>query len=265
MASRPAQYEALTYLAEGPVATVSLNRPERLNALNERMVRELGDVVDHLSASGAVRVAIFTGTGRAFCAGADIRERVEQMGNPDEVNTTPLISALFRRMERLDQILIAAVDGTAAGGGCELAMACDLRIAAVEATFALPEVRLGILPGAGGTQRLPRLVGLTRAKEMMLLARFISAAEAESWGLVNQVVPGAELMQKVKEVAQKLLEMPPLALVQIKHAANLSLETDIDSGLRFEQQSSLLLRRSADRVEGHRAFLEKRKPDFQGR
>ena len=160
---------------------------------------------------------------------------------------------------------IAAINGPAAGGGLELAMACDLRIASSSATMGLPEAKLGILPGAGGTQRLPRLVGPARAKEMMLFGKFIDAPTAAAWGLVNSVVGPERLLDEAKEWASALGEMPPLSIANIKGAVNVSMDVDIDNGLQYEQRCSAVLALTEDRREGYQAFVEKRKPNFIGR
>ncbi|MDA1216524.1 MAG: enoyl-CoA hydratase/isomerase family protein [Chloroflexi bacterium] len=258
-------FETIRYEAGDGVATVTLNRPDRLNAISRQLIQDFEQVVDLIEADTSVRVVIVTGEGRAFCAGADIKERAEHLGDVAVQGSATPISSLYRRLERMDAIFIAAVNGVAAGGGCELAMACDFRIAAEEATFALPEVRLGILPGAGGTQRLPRLIGAARAKEMMLLARFITATEALAWGLVNQVVPGPEVMAWAGEMAQELLQQAPISVRLIKSAVNVGVETDLDSGLKYEQECSEILGKTEDRVEGYTAFVEKRQPEFKGR
>ena len=258
-------FETIRYEAEEGTATVTLNRPERLNAISRQLIQDFEQVVDLIEADTSVRVVIVTGEGRAFCAGADIKERADHLGDVAVQGSATPISSLYRRLERMDAIFIAAVTGVAAGGGCELAMACDFRIAAEEATFALPEVRLGILPGAGGTQRLPRLIGAARAKEMMLLARFITATEALAWGLVNKVVPGPEVLAWAEEMAQELLQQAPISVRLIKSAVNVGIETDLDSGLKYEQECSEILGKTEDRVEGYTAFVEKRPPEFKGR
>jgi enoyl-CoA hydratase len=258
-------FSTLRYDTEGDLGIITLNRPDRLNALNSGMVRELSEVVDLVDSGQAMRVVVITGEGRAFCAGADIKERAE---NPEQMNilrSSRVLSPLFRRMERMSTLFIAAVNGPAIGGGCELAMACDIRIAVTGATFALPEVRLGILPGAGGTQRLPRLIGTARALEMMLMGRFITADEAFDWGLANRVVAPDDLMTGARSMAGELLAMAPLSLSVIKETVDVGSSTDLDSGLRYEQRSADLLAVTEDRREGYQAFVEKRKPIFQGR
>ena len=258
-------YETLRYEKEGHVATVTLDRPDRLNALSRQLIRELDQAVSEIEGDDEVRVVIVTGAGRAFSAGADIKERVEHAEDLGYQRGGVGASRTFRRMERTGKVFIAAVNGYAAGGGCELAMACDLRVASTQAQFALPEVKLGILPGAGGTQRLPRLVGPARAKEMMFLGEFVSAEQALAWGLVNRVVPPEELLPEARRLAETLLERPPLSLAMIKAAVNTGLEVDLDSGLELEGRCSWILQTTEDRREGMRAFVEKRKPVFRGR
>ncbi len=255
----------LRYDAEDGIALITLDRPERRNAMDRQLVRELGDAVDLVEGDEGVRVAIITGEGRAFCAGADIKERAEHPDEMEVQRSSRVLSPLFRRLERLGKLFIAAVNGPAFGGGCELALACDLRVAAAGATFALPEVRLGILPGAGGTQRLPRLVGAARALEMMLMARTITADEALDWGLVNRVVPPGEVVPEARRIAVELLAKAPLALGVIKQAVGVASSTDLDSGLQYEQRCADMLALTEDRREGYQAFAEKRQPVFRGR
>ncbi|MEX2598074.1 MAG: enoyl-CoA hydratase/isomerase family protein [Dehalococcoidia bacterium] len=258
-------YADLRFETDGPLATITLNRETRLNALGKTLVEELVDVVGRLERDPDVRVVILTGAGRAFCAGADIKERAE---NPDDFSlqrTSSLMSPTFRRFERLKQVVIAAMNGVAAGGGLELAMACDFRIASSEVKVAMPEVKLGILPGAGGTQRLPRLIGAPRAKRMMFFGDFIEAAQAEEWGILDKVVAPEALMDEARLWAERLLAMAPLSIASIKSAVNVGMDTDLDSGIEYEQRCSTIVAMSEDRREGYRAFVEKRPPQFQGR
>ena len=258
-------YATLRYETDGPLAVLTLDRPERLNAISRKMSAELANVVAGLESDQAVRVLIVTGAGRAFCAGADIKERAEHADDTAVQRTSQQLSPTFRRLERLRQVSIAAVNGPAAGGGLELAMACDLRIASSEASLALPEVALGILPGAGGTQRLPRLIGPARAKEMMLFGRFVDAETALGWGLVNAVVEPAQLMPEARARAERLLGSAPLSIAAIKAAVDVAMSADLDTGLEHEQRASALLAATDDRREGYAAFAEKRKPRFVGR
>ncbi len=247
------------------LAVVTLNRQERLNAISKELIEEFADLVSYFESNDQIRVIIITGAGRAFCAGADIKERTENLNDQTLARTSSLISPTFRRLERLNQVSIAAINGVAAGGGLELAMACDLRIASDASKMALPELTLGILPGAGGTQRLPRLIGPARAKEMMLFGKFIESTTALTWGLVNAVTSSDELLEEAHQWAQKLLELPPLSLSSIKNAVNVAMDVDLDSGIQYEQRCSAMLALTEDRREGHSAFVEKRKPVFNGR
>ena len=258
-------YATIDYQVDDAVATLTLSREERLNALSRELIGETASAIDSFEADGSARVLLVTGAGRAFCAGADIKERAENPGDISLQRTSSIISPLFRRIETLSKVAIAAINGPAIGGGCELAMACDLRIASERATFALPEARLGILPGAGGTQRLPRLIGQGRAKEMMLLGTFIDAQTAHAWGLVNRVTAHEVLMDEARAMADALLRMAPLSLSLIKSAVDLAANAGIDEGLAYEQECSQIVAESEDRREGYRAFVEKRPPRFIGR
>lgn len=257
--------KTLKFETQGPLGILTLNRQDRLNAISREMTTELEQLITHLETDDEVRVIIVTGEGRAFCAGADIKERTENLDDLSLARTSSVISPTFRRLERLNQVSIAAINGVAAGGGLELAMACDLRIASTEARMALPELTLGILPGAGGTQRLPRLVGPARAKEMMLFGKFIDARKARDWGLVNEVAPPGRLMGQAKVWAGTLLDLPPLSLASIKNAVNVAMDADLDTGIQYEQRCSAMLVLTEDRREGHSAFVEKRAPVFVGR
>jgi enoyl-CoA hydratase len=257
-------YETIRYeLADG-VATITLNRPDVHNAMNERMREELTACFGELSASDDARVIVVTGAGeRAFSAGADIREFV-----------APQVPTRFREsrkrvdfrsvMDRCPQPIIAAIRGYAFGGGLELALACDLRIAGEDARLGLTEIDLAIIPGGGGTQRLPRLVGRGRALEMILSGARIDAREALRIGLVERVVPAAEVLASAFELAKTLAAKAPVALRYAKEAVVKGLELPLADGLRLEQDLATLLRTTEDRVEGAKAFLEKRKPRFTG-
>jgi len=253
------------YEADGGVALVTLNRPQVLNALNAQLLTELGEAMARARADEAVKVVILTGAGeKAFAAGADIGElaRLDPMG---AVEVAHRGQALTRAMERLGKPVIAAVNGFALGGGCELAMACTLRLAADTAKFGQPEVNLGILPGYGGTQRLPRLVGKGRALDLILTGRMVGAAEAREMGLVNQVVPAAELMDAARKLAGVLMEKGPLALRFSMEAVGGGIEMSLDDGLNWEAHLFGLTTGTQDMKEGLGAFLEKRKAAFKGR
>jgi enoyl-CoA hydratase len=258
-------FTALKFDQNGPVATVTITREERRNAFDRILIDEMNQVAADLEGNSGIRVVIMTGSGSAFSAGADIKER---LAYPDDISiqrSSVRITSLFSRLEKLDQILIAAVNGPATGGGCELALACDLRIASDQALFALPEVRLGILPGAGATQRLPRIIGPGRAKEMMFLGHFVGPDQAMAWGLVNRVVSSDQLMIEARKVADELLAVGPISLGLIKSSVNTAMSVNLDSGIQYEQRCSHLLSLTEDKIEGYRAFVERRKPEFQGK
>ena len=255
-------YETILFEKRGALADITLNRPERLNALNLQLAQDLNQAISDIEADEEVRVVILHGAGRAFCAGADIKA----MGEGE--SSTALgraISAFHTRLEGLSMVTIAAVHGYATGGGCELALACDLRLAASSARFGLPEVKLGLLPGAGGTQRLTRIVGVGRAKMAMYTGDPVDAETALQWGLVNQVAPDDELLEQAGALAQTLLERPPLAVRLIKSCIDVGSQMDLRSGLEYEGRCAHILGASEDAEEGTRAFREKRAGTFKGR
>lgn len=257
-------YGAIIVQREGGIATIILNRPP-LNPLNSQVFRELALAAAELEADREVRAVIITGAGeKAFAAGADINEMKDL--TPVEMHRFCRASTLaYSAIENIGKPTIAAVNGLALGGGCELALACDLRLASDTAKFGLPEINLGIIPGGGGPQRLPRLIGAGRAKEMMFLGEMIDAARAEKYGLVNRVVPGAQLMHEALALAEKLKQKPPVALGVLKEAINTGLNTDLPSALEYGIKSFIVAFASEDRKEGISAFTEKRRPDFTGR
>lgn len=246
------------------IAQVTINRPEKLNALNAEITRELDDAVARLETDASLRALLLTGAGeKAFVAGADIGELTGQ--TPIEAREMSLRGQrILRRLETLPKPSLAAINGYALGGGLELALACTLRVASPNAKLGLPEVKLGILPGYGGTQRLPRLVGRARALEMMLTGEPIDAAEAHRIGLVNHVVPQTELLEFSRALLRKILGNAPLAARLILDAVETGLASGLDEGLRFEATAFALTAATEDRREGLRAFLEKRKPEFTG-
>jgi enoyl-CoA hydratase/carnithine racemase len=246
------------------ISIITLNRPEVYNALKMSTLKELMKIVEELAHSKATRVVIITGAGeKAFCSGADLKER--RTFTEDQVRRyIHMIRETFTAIERLPRPVIAAVNGVALGGGMELALACDLRVADERAIFGLTETSLGIIPGAGGTQRLPRIVGKTKAKELIFTARRIDAAEAEKIGLVNQVVPKGKLMEAALDMAAMINENAPLALAQAKFAIDYGLEVDLSTGLALETKAYEALIPTKDRIEGLNAFKEKRKPIYRG-
>jgi enoyl-CoA hydratase/carnithine racemase len=256
-------YETLLVEVEDRVGTITLNRPEKRNALSSRVVRELRGALHDLREDGRVGVVIFTVAGeKAFAAGADIAELREKT-MLDALS--PVMQALYDEIEGFEKPTIAAVNGYALGGGCELALACDLRVAAEGARFGLPEVSLGILPGAGGTQRLSRLIGRGRALELIMTGRFMDAREALCAGLVSQVVPQSELLDAARELAGQILSRGPLAVRLAKLAVRAGGETDQATGLLIERLAQAVLFASEDKREGTAAFVERRAPEFRGR
>jgi enoyl-CoA hydratase len=260
-----ADYQNLKFAVEDRIATVSVNRPDKLNALNEQTIRDLGAAVEEFSTRDDVGGVILTGVGdRAFVAGADIAE-LAKMGPVDGVEVSRLGQRVFRAIELSRKPVIAAVNGFALGGGCELALACHLRVASENAKFGLPEVKLGIIPGYGGTLRLPRIVGRGRALEMMLTAEMVDALEAYRIGLVNRVVPQAELLDTARSMMNGILRNGPVALGLAIECATRGMEMSVDDGLALESNLFGLLAATDDMREGMSAFLEKRKAEFTGR
>jgi enoyl-CoA hydratase len=258
-------FETIEISQDGGVTTVRLNRPKQLNALNRQVFRELDQVLDQLANDPAVRVLVITGAGdRAFAAGADIRE-FETMGPMEALEFSRNTQRVLRKLETLPKPTIAAVNGFALGGGCELMMACDIVYAADSARVGQPEITLGIIPGAGGTQRLARLVGKQKAKELALTGEMLSAAEAKELHLISKVVPAAELMTEVQKLCEKLLSKGAIALRMAKEAIEFGSEADLAAGMEIEAKSWSVCFTTEDRAEGVRAFLEKRKPNFKGR
>jgi enoyl-CoA hydratase len=250
---------------DGPVAVVTINRPRALNSLNVATLLELDAAISELEQSEDTRAAIIAGAGeKSFVAGADIPEiRNLSLLSGKEFAARGL--GIYSRIEKSKIPIIAAVNGFALGGGCELAMACHLRIAADTAKFGQPEINLGIIPGYGGTQRLPRLVGRGRALDLLLTGRMITAAEALAWGLVNAVVPQTELMITAKKLALDLAAKPKLAVAAILEAVDSGLQLGLDRGLKIEENLFTYACGTEDKNEGTSAFLEKRKPEFKGR
>jgi enoyl-CoA hydratase len=247
---------------DGAIAVVTLNRPQQLNALSYDLVRDLCLAMEQLDQDPEIRVIILTGGEKAFAAGADIKEMAD-LGPFDERLQGRL--SYRDRINKISKPIIAAVSGFALGGGCELAMSCDMIIASETARFGQPEVNLGIIPGSGGTQRLSRLAGKHRAMEMVLTGEFISASDAQQFGLVNRVVPAELLLEEAKGLAKKIAAKPPLAIKAAKEAILKSANTGLDEGSDFERKSFYVLLASEDRKEGMKAFLEKRKPVFKGK
>lgn len=256
------EFITLTEQYEKHIALIQLNRPKELNALNLQLMQELRDTLKQLDVNEAVRVIIITGNEQAFAAGADIKQMADK---------TAIDMLLIDQFSTWDQIrktrkpIIAAVSGFALGGGCELAMTCDMIIASESARFGQPEIKIGVMPGAGGTQRLTRALGKAKAMELVLTGRFLSAEEAHFYGLVNKVVPVEMYLYETVALAKEIAAMSPIASMLAKEAVNRSFETHLDEGLHFERKNFYLAFASEDQKEGMAAFVEKRKADFKGR
>lgn len=255
-------YEHVLVTKDGPVAVVTMNRPQQLNALSFGLVKDLSLALEELDQDNEVRAIILSGGEKVFAAGADIKEMVA-LGPFDEPVQQRL--AYRDRINLISKPVIAAVTGFALGGGCELAMSCDIIIASENARFGQPEVNLAIIPGSGGTQRLTHLLGKHRAMELILTGDFLTAADAERLGLVNRVVPGELVLEEAKNVARKIATKPVLAVRAAKQAVLKAANAPLDEGLDFERKSFYLLLSSEDRKEAMTAFVEKRKPELKGR
>jgi enoyl-CoA hydratase len=253
-----------TLLVRDGIATITVNRPDKLNALNGEVIGELGEAVDAVRRDGQIRAAIVTGAGpKSFVAGADIGEFLKvDAGGARRLSEKG--SGIFRSIEKSAKPYLAAVNGFALGGGCELAMACHVRLASENAKFGQPEVKLGIIPGYGGTVRLPRLIGKGRALELLMSGGMIDAAEAYRIGLVNRVHPAAQLLAEADKLLRAFLGNAPLAVSACVEMANLQEGMQLDDALALESTSFAVLFQSADAQEGTRAFIEKRPPSFRG-
>ncbi|HOS68990.1 MAG TPA: short-chain-enoyl-CoA hydratase [Bacillota bacterium] len=258
------EYNNVLYRVEDSIAFITLNRPKALNALNTETLGELDAAVSAAGKDENVKVIVITGEGRAFVAGADISQ-MRGLTVQEGRDMTILGQEVFTRIENLDKPVIAAVNGFALGGGCELAMACDIRVASDKAKFGQPEVNLGIIPGYGGTQRLPRLVGKGAAKYLIFTGEMISAEEAFRIGLADKVVPAEELMDSVIALAKVIMSKAPIAIKMAKHAINNGLNVDLKSGVAYEAEAYTTTFSTEDRVEGMSAFLEKRQAEFKNK
>jgi len=257
-------HQTLKYAEDGAVATIRLDRPEKRNSLNATMREELANLLRDLAGRSAIRALVIAGSDEIFCAGADIAE----MGGPPSAESSYRhareFQLLFDQIESLPQPVIAAVSGYALGGGCELALAADFRIASETARFGLPEIKIGAFPGGGGTQRLSRLVGSARAKEMILVGNPITAEEARAIGLVMKVVSKSHYLAEAMALANQLAALPRLALQASKMLINRSRDVDLATGLEFEARAFAAIAHTHDLAEGTAAFLEKRRANFSG-
>jgi enoyl-CoA hydratase len=248
---------------EGPIAWLTLRRPDKLNALSTELLAQGVEALRQVADDEQVRCLILNGEGRAFCAGADLNSMRDL--TPSRALRRFSGANMWQLLEELPQPTIAAVHGYCFGGGCELALACDFRLATEDAKFGQPEIKVGIIPGAGGTQRLPRLVGMTKAKEMVLFGESIDAAEAYRIGLVNRVVPSATLLDEARQWGERLAKLPPLGLRAAKAAMNRGRDHDLSTALEVERLNFSVVFSTEDQKEGVRAFLEKRPPEFKGK
>lgn len=256
-------YETILVETRGPVGLVTLHRPKALNALSDQLVTELGQALAVFEADDAIGAIVITGSERAFAAGADIKE----MSGFDymDVYKSNFITAKWESLSKCRKPTIAAVAGFALGGGCELAMMADFILAADTAKFGQPEITIGTIPGAGGTQRLTRFVGKSKAMEMVLTGRMMDAAEAERAGLVSRVVPAAELVEEAIKVATKIANLSQPVVAMAKEAVNVAYETTLNEGIRFERRIFHSTFATLDQKEGMAAFAEKRQPDWKNR
>lgn len=254
----------MNYKSEGGIAWAQFNRPKKLNALNPDVFRDLEAIVEKCEDDDTIRVLVLTGSEKAFIAGADIGAMAKgDIGVAYEM--TDQTMRVQGRLADLPKPTIAAISGYALGGGCEVALCCDFRIAADNAVLGFPEINLGIIPGGGGTQRLPRLIGFTWSPELILLGETIKAEMAERIGLVNKIVPQDQLEAEAKALAEKLMQRPAVALRAAKTAMRKGMNASLDEGLQIEQGVFCMLFGTKDQKEGMAAFLEKRKPKFEGK
>ena len=257
-------YQTLQYRKDEAIATIQLHRPQKKNSLNAEMRQELERLFRDVARNAAIRAVIITGNDEIFCAGADISEMVGTASAEAAYQHARDFQILFDQIESLPQPVVAAVSGYALGGGCELALAADFRIASESARFGLPEIKIGAFPGGGGTQRLARLIGVAKAKEMILTGDPITAQEALTVGLVMKVTPKEKLLAEATLLADKLAALPRLALQASKMLINRGRDVDLGTGLEFEARTFASIAHSHDLAEGTKAFLEKRKPNFTG-
>ena len=256
-------YDNILVDIRGPVGLITLNRPEALNALNTPLINDLAQALDEFEADDGIRAIVLTGGDKAFAAGADVKE-MQPKGYMD-VYMEDFVTVGWERVAACRKPVIAAVAGYALGGGCEIAMMCDFILAADNAKFGQPEIRLGVMPGAGGTQRLTRSVGKSKAMEMCLTGRMMDAEEAERSGLVSRVVPADDLLDEAVRVATEIAELSLPSVMMVKEAVNRAYETSLAEGVRFERRLFHSSFATEDKAEGMAAFIEKRMPHFKHR
>src|ERR671919_1300911 len=262
-------YQTILFDVRDQIAYVTFNRPDSMNAVNRQMARELVEACRQIEEDSAIRIAIFTGAGdKAFSAGMDLKERAESGSSPIERRRQKLsatIQTQTRAVAAITKPTIAAIRGYCVGGGLEMALACDMRVAAEDAKLGLAEVRRGLIPGAGGTQRLPRAVGVAKALEICLTGDNVTGSDAERLGLVNKAVPAADVIKAAEELANRILKGAPMSVAFIKEAIKKGMELPLDEGLRLEADLSAMVATTEDSKEGPRAFAEKRAPVWKGR
>jgi enoyl-CoA hydratase len=259
------EYKTILFEIKDRIGTITLNRPKSMNSLSSELLVELDHVLAEIERDDNIKVVILAGQEKFFAAGADITE-VGQIKTPRDAHRfVKMAQSVFNRIEDLDKPVIAAISGLALGGGCELTLACDLRIAADNATFGQPEIKIGVIPGGGGTQRLPRIVGVMKSKELLYTGDFIDAHEAYRIGLLNKVVPTSSLMEEARKLALKIARQPGEALKATKLSVNGGLGMDLKSAMAYEARCFEILFSTEDQKEGMQAFIEKRKPNFKDR
>jgi enoyl-CoA hydratase len=256
-------YETIIVSREPHIAIITLNRPDALNALNTKLADELIAALNELEKDDSIRCVIITGNERAFCAGADIKE-MSNLSSPELIKSNHLFT-LWEKVGGYPKPMVGALSGYTLGGGLELAMSCDILVASENTKLGQPEINIGIIPGGGGTQRLPRTVGKYKAMELILTGSIITAEEAKVYGLVNKVVSQNKLLDEAKKIATEIASKAPFAVKLAKQAINKAFEIGLSNGLDFERSSFYLLFSTEDKSEGMRAFLEKRKPEFKGK
>ena len=258
-------YQTLQYECADGIATVRFNRPGKLNAINPEMIEDLRKLVTDVRADPGARVVIFTGNGRAFCAGADIAALTKIGGPADFMTFIEGVQLAFNAIEDLDRPTIAAINGIAYGGGCEISLCCDIRVIAEDASIGVPEIKIGLLPGAGGTQRLPRMLPTAIAKQMIYTGDPLTAQQALHHGLVNEIAPAGQALEVAVLWARKLLKLPPVGIRCAKLLVDIAQNGSLKTGIEAERQAMGLLYATEDRKEGLGAFLERRDAKFSGR